>query len=123
VGMTEPAYRNFIDTSHIDLTADGPHWNHGVHTAALGGAWLALMHGFCRFEHDENGLRFRDWPLLPEQWNRVAFRTKWQGQVVEVVIEGRRITMNHLSDGGDVTVFTPEGSTQLIAGDEVQFTW
>jgi kojibiose phosphorylase len=123
VGMTEPAYRNFIDTSHIDLTADGPHWNHGVHTAALGGAWLALMHGFCRFEHDENGLRFRDWPLLPEQWNRVAFRTKWHGQVVEVVIEGRRITMNHLSDGGDVTVFTPEGSTQLIAGDEVQFTW
>ncbi|HML20655.1 MAG TPA: glycosyl hydrolase family 65 protein [Aggregatilinea sp.] len=125
IGRTEWAHRYFMQTAMLDLEGSGPHWNLGVHTAAMGGAWIAVVHGFCQAALDEDGVRFLGAPRLPEQWTRVAFKLVWHGQRVYVVVEGGRITLS--TADGPIPVITPAGRQILRAGeplilDETEFT-
>jgi len=124
IGMTDWAYKYFIHTSHIDLASYGPHWNLGIHAAGLGGAWLALIHGFCQFEQrvegayremltlaneaypDEpldmgdrawqmSGLWLREWPRLPSHWKEIRFTCVHHGQVVGVAVRADGVRLEH----------------------------
>ena len=125
IGRTEWAYRYFMQTAMLDLEGSGPHWNLGVHTAAMGGAWIAVVHGFCQAALDEDGVRFLGAPRLPEGWQRVAFKLIWHGQRVYVITDGARVTLS--TADGPVPVITPAGRQILRAGeplilDRAEFT-
>lgn len=96
LGMAEWAYPYFIRTSHIDLTADGPHWNHGIHAAGLGGAWQAVTQGFCQLSRRGDALVVRAFPVLPGQWREVRFRYIHLGQRVGVTVTHDAMTLRHL---------------------------
>jgi len=120
VGMTDWAYKYFIHTSHIDLSSYGPHWNLGIHAAGLGGAWLALVHGFCQVSQEEDALLLRAWPDLPAQWSKVQFQVIQSRQRLRFTLEGGSVTVEHLGayDGTDepATVRHPDGETVVEAG-------
>lgn len=115
VGMTDWAYKYFIHTSHVDLEAFGPHWNLGVHAAALGGAWLAVVQGFCGLMLSEYGPRFLHWPRLPKSWKRVDFKFVWHGLPVRCEVEPDRMTLSLLKEG-HVSVRIPDGEHGLAHG-------
>jgi kojibiose phosphorylase len=96
LGLADWAYPYFIRTSHIDLTGDGPHWNHGIHAAGLGGAWQAVTQGFCQLSRREDALVIRAFPVLPDQWKEVRFRYIHLGQRVEVEVTPEVMTLRHL---------------------------
>jgi trehalose/maltose hydrolase-like predicted phosphorylase len=121
VGMIDWAYRYFLQTAMIDLLGTGPHWNLGVHTAALGGAWLAVVHGFCRVDLSENGPRLRAWPALPAGWQQVSFSVRWHGHRVRFTSDGHTVTFE--AESGPVPVVYPGGQAALQPGRTLTLEW
>lgn len=82
LGMTAPAYDFFQKTAEIDLTGESKQWAGtiyigGTHPAASGGTWRLAVEGFAGL-HVENDQLVAT-PHLPSQWQKMAFRTYYQG--------------------------------------------
>ncbi len=122
VGRTDWAYRYYLYTSHIDLGAYGPHWNHGVHTASLGGAWLAIVHGFLRLRLTPEGPLLDRWPLLPDKWRAVEARFLWHGCPMTLRAEPGRVVLENRSRS-DVTVLLPSGPETVPAQGRLERTF
>ncbi len=116
VGLTEWAHRYFLQTAHIDLGGSGPHWNLGIHAASLGGAWLALVHGFLRVRLEERGVVFEQRTLLPPQWTSVSVRLRWHGAAIEVTATPSKTIVSNLSDR-EVPVWFGTEVTTVGAGE------
>lgn len=108
IDKIEWAYKYFIYTSHIDLASYGPHWNLGIHAASLGGAWLALVHGFCRVRLAEDAVRLDAWPMLPDAWTRVRVPMRWRDVAFCIEVHGSAVTIEVLGDD-PLPVVTPSG--------------
>ena len=119
IGKIDWAYRYFLHTAMMDLLGNGPHWNFGVHTAAMGGAWLAVVHGFCRLDLRDDGVYLCGWPTLPDGWRAVRFAFYWRGQRVRFACDGQAVTLE--TDGGPVPLHHPGGEAVLEAGQTATF--
>jgi alpha,alpha-trehalose phosphorylase len=82
-----------------------------VHTAALGGAWLAVVHGFCHLNLDAEGVHFTEWPVLPPHWEQVTFKFYWHGHLIKFKTDGQTITLQ--TNSGEVPVFYPGGDAKI----------
>ncbi len=118
IGYTELAYRYFMQTARIDLEDSNNNVRYGVHTAAMGGAWISLVYGFAGMRDFGGCLSFR--PRLPASWTRLCFKLIVQGNTINIdirkdsviytLISGPGISITHekstihLSPGTPVTV-------------------
>jgi beta-phosphoglucomutase len=101
VGYADKAYAYFMHTARMDL--DNTHGNtfHGVHTAAMAGAWMGVVHGFAGMRIHRGDVSFA--PTLPAGWTHYRFKAVVRGQVLEVTVtEGR--TEYRLAEGEELTV-------------------
>ncbi len=112
VGLVDWAYKYFLYTSYIDLASYGPHWNLGIHAASLGGAWQAVVNGFCQLDLTARGIRFLKSPVLPPHWREVRFRVVWHGQPVQVTVRGDSVELVALGDV-EVPVLCPVGIIRI----------
>jgi len=122
IGLTEWAHKYFIYTSHIDFDASGPHWNMGIHAASLGGAWLAVVHGFSQLILGQSGPRFTKWPRLPKHWTNIEFGFEWHGSRVKCAISQNRLELKSLGTG-PVTIKLPDGEATLEPGATIARTF
>ncbi|HEX6287841.1 MAG TPA: glycosyl hydrolase family 65 protein [Herpetosiphonaceae bacterium] len=87
LGELELARRYFAQAASIDLdftkgvTAAG-----GVHSAALGGMWQALVFGFGGMFVEADRLRFE--PHVPQEWSTLRFPIQWRGSTLHVSASG-----------------------------------
>lgn len=115
VGLDERAYQFFMHTARMDI--DNTHGNtfHGVHTAAMGGTWMSVVHGFAGLRALKGELHFA--PSLPKAWSRYRFRLVDHGRTLEVVvsadgaefrlIEGEAIRLFHRGEPIDLSADEP----------------
>jgi trehalose/maltose hydrolase-like predicted phosphorylase len=114
LGDMETALRYFRQTREIDLADNMGNAAGGVHIAALGGMWQAVVHGFAGLSLDESGLRFD--PHCPGSWRGVRFPLVWRGQKLAVRMEPDSFSV-HLVDGFSVDVSVGgESEIRLDAG-------
>ncbi|HKS52190.1 MAG TPA: glycosyl hydrolase family 65 protein [Pseudonocardiaceae bacterium] len=100
-GHLDLAYDYLCETSLVDLADLANNTHHGLHIAALAGAWSALVAGFGGMRHlDDGGLAFA--PRLPEALTRITFRLRWRGRRLRVQILPGKVEY------------------QLLEGDELQ---
>ena len=90
VGHAGKAYAYFADGARADLDDHHHNTRHGVHTAAMAGAWLGVVSGFA-------GLRMRKTmptfsPTLPAAWHRYAFKLRFGAAQLRVEVDGRGAT-------------------------------
>jgi alpha,alpha-trehalose phosphorylase len=90
VGYCDKACRYFADACAMDLGDVGGNVRDGLHVAALGGTWMALVYGFAGLRDHGGRLRFR--PALPRGWRRLRFSLLVRGSLVEVTLEQERAT-------------------------------
>lgn len=114
VGYHDKAYRYFVDGARADL--DDRHGNtcHGVHAAAMAGAWLGVVAGFA-------GLRMRRGvptfaPHLPAAWSRYAFRLRVGAAQLQIEIDATHC--RYWLVEGDVLVLQHRGVPLRLSASE-----
>jgi alpha,alpha-trehalose phosphorylase len=101
IGYADHAYHFFHQSARMDIHDFKNNTAAGVHSACLGGTWLALVFGFGGMRDHETGLRFA--PTLPAQWTGYRFQVLYQGSRIGVAV-------------------TREGATyRLVEGPAVRF--
>ncbi len=86
LGRRDQAYEYYLKSAALDLDDHKGATQDGLHTAALGGGWQAVVLGFAGLHVDNNGTLNCN-PQLPEAWQRLRFRVCYQGQRYEVEIQ------------------------------------
>lgn len=78
LGDMRCAEHYFRMSAEIDLADGMGNAASGVHAAALGGLWQAIVFGFAGV--DLSGDRPRSHPRLPSAWHRLRFTIQWRGE-------------------------------------------
>jgi alpha,alpha-trehalose phosphorylase len=114
VGDAEAAYGFFRVTARMDL--DDIHMNakDGVHIAAMGGTWIAVVMGFGGLRVVDGILGFR--PRLPAGWTRLTFPICFQGRRLKVAID-RAGTTYRLIQGAALTLRHEDQMVTLKSGE------
>ena len=101
LGQVDKAYAYFGRTARMDLDDINRNVKDGVHTAAMGGTWLAVVAGFAGMRVSAGRLSFE--PRLPAAWEGLRFRIAFRGAVLDVDVRRER-TLYHLAEGGPLSV-------------------
>ncbi|WP_163194558.1 glycoside hydrolase family 65 protein [Clostridium thermarum] len=82
IGYAEKAYEYFIETSRLDLDDTHGNTKDGVHTANMGGTWMAIVYGFAGLRIKEDYISLD--PKLPAMWKELVFRFLYRGAEIKV---------------------------------------
>ena len=112
LGMEEKAYHYFGDSAKLDLFDTHHNTKDGIHTANMGGSYMAVVYGFGGVRIKEEGLFLA--PSLPRAWEGYRFKICYEGRriLTEVSREGCRIM---LEKGGPVKLHL-YGKEYLLEG-------
>ena len=115
-GHLDLAYDYLSETALLDLGDLAGNTEHGLHIAALAGAWNGVVAGFGGLRHLSTGLALA--PRLPGALTRIAFRLRWRGRclVVEIapdqavyrLVYGEDLELRH---HGELITVPRDGST------------
>jgi len=92
-GLHEEAERYFHEAATIDLysksrkVVSGGSFLGGIHTAACGGVWMAIVQGFAGFRVRSGGIELD--PEIPERWGTLRFSVTYRGNALRVRIDRR----------------------------------
>jgi kojibiose phosphorylase len=84
LGDLETAFRYFRQAEGIDFADNMGNAAGGVHAAALGGLWQAVVFGFAGMRPLPEGPAFR--PRLPPGWAGLRFAVLWHGTRLDVAM-------------------------------------
>ncbi len=84
LGKTEEAYEHFMRAATMDLVDSRHNTADGIHGAACGGVWQAIVFGFAGLRLTPDGWTLS--PHLPPHWRRVSFRFYYKGELQEVEV-------------------------------------
>jgi alpha,alpha-trehalose phosphorylase len=82
LGFHDKAYDYFGDSAVLDLYNTHGNTRDGIHTANMGGAWMAIVYGFAGLRVKESGLSFS--PKLPGKWRACRFRIAYRDSRIQV---------------------------------------
>jgi alpha,alpha-trehalose phosphorylase len=95
LGYREKAYDYFGDSAKLDLFNTHKNTKDGIHTANMGGNYMAIVYGFAGLRLKEDGLYFS--PILPARWSGYEFSVSYHGGIIKVSVSGDRCTFALLS--------------------------
>ncbi len=95
LGYKEKACEYFGDSAKLDLFNTHNNTKDGIHTANMGGNYMAIVYGFAGLRLKESGLYLA--PVLPDQWTGYEFTLSYRGSAMKVAVDSRacRITLAH----------------------------
>ncbi|WP_156760533.1 glycoside hydrolase family 65 protein [Microbacterium karelineae] len=99
VGYQDLALEYFEHSLFVDLADLHGNASDGVHIAAAGGAWMALVCGFAGMR-DYGGVLTFD-PRLPVEWPELAFPLTWHGTRLDITLHREELIVA-VRPGGDV---------------------
>ncbi|AQQ54818.1 glycoside hydrolase family 65 protein [Planococcus lenghuensis] len=120
LGYRDKAYRYFKETARLDL--DNIHGNtkDGLHMASMGGTWLSIVSGFGGLRVKDSGLSLNPW--LPENWDGLGFRVRYQDRLIKVRVESERVIYT-LIEGEDLPITHHGRDFVLVSGRETIIQW
>jgi len=88
LGMKEKGIAYLGDSTKLDLCNTHENTKDGIHTANMGGCYMAVVNGFAGVRVGSEGLSLA--PFLPEKWEGYSFRIGYRGSllVIRVSREG-----------------------------------
>jgi alpha,alpha-trehalose phosphorylase len=118
VGHHDKAYRYFADGARADLDDRHGNTRHGVHTAAMAGAWLGVVAGFAGLRMQRGVPAFA--PHLPLSWSRYAFQLRIGAAQLRVevdahecryrLLDGNAVSLRHFGNAVQLTPDQPAAS-------------
>lgn len=89
LGYVDKAYDYFGDSAMLDLYNTHQNSKDGIHTANMGGNYMAIVYGFGGLRLKEKGLYFA--PKLPKEWKGYEFKIIYEGSHMEVKVTKENI--------------------------------
>lgn len=83
------AYSLFNVSLRADISNIYGNTNEGIHAASLGGAWQAIVFGFCGLNTVKDSLRID--PILPRTWQEISFNFRWRKSTLHFKIDGKQV--------------------------------
>lgn len=103
LGMKDMAEKLYYDACSVDL---GEHTNNsdaGIHSASIGGIWLATVMGYGGLKITENGISLN--PILPDGWEEYSFYVCIKNTRLKVTVRKDECVIERISgDGVNVTL-------------------
>ncbi|MDR0690282.1 MAG: beta-phosphoglucomutase [Spirochaetaceae bacterium] len=97
LGFHDKAYRYFGDSAKLDLFNTHGNTKDGIHTANMGGTYLAILYGFAGLRIKDRDISFA--PALPRSWEAYRFRIFYRGSRIQVEVDRREVRFSLLSGG------------------------
>lgn len=110
LGMKEKAYTYFGDSAKLDLMNTHNNTKHGIHTANMGGCYMAIVNGFACLRVGENEISLS--PSLPENWDGYRFKFVYRGRLIKVAIDKMNVVLE-LVEGNDISIEVYGNSIEL----------
>lgn len=79
LGLNDAAYDELNHAAHIDLNDNKGNVRDGIHAAACGGVWQAIVLGMCGLHIGPDG-ELATRPNLPAHWRSVSFSVHYRGE-------------------------------------------
>jgi len=110
LNMADKAFSYFNDVLWTDIRDSHGNVKDGLHTANLGGSWLALVMGFAGMRLKKTGLHFSF--LQPEKWQQTTFRIRYKDcrLLIQFDREKAKIT---LEEGKSIEIFVDNAQFHL----------
>lgn len=99
LGLADKAYEYFGNSAKLDLFNTHHNTKDGIHTANMGGNYMAIVYGFAGLRMKETGLYLN--PILPKQWSGYQFKICYEGSHLLIQVSGKE-TKIHLLSGKPV---------------------
>ena len=107
LGLEEKAYDYFGNSAKLDLFNLHQNTKDGIHTANMGGNYMAIVYGFAGLRLKEDGLSFD--PSLPSKWTQYTVNINYEGSKIRVVVKRDETIFTLLS--GDTKAIKVYGKT------------
>lgn len=118
LGLRREARAYFGDSVKTDLLNTHGNSKDGIHTANMGGCYMAVVNGFAGLRLCADGVKVD--PFLPEGWTGLRFSFQYRGSRLRFEMADGRYRVRLLA-GGPVSVLTPERACRLERpGDEAE---
>ena len=101
LGMKEKAYAYFGDSAKLDLMNTHNNTKHGIHTANMGGCYMAIVNGFACLRVSEDGISLS--PFLPGNWNGYRFKFVYRNRLIKVIVDRENVCLE-LIEGENLLV-------------------
>lgn len=92
IGMMDMAQKMFYKCCCVDIGEDSDNSDNGIHSASIGGIWLAVVMGFGGVSVSEEGLMIR--PVLPDSINEYSFPIEYRGTRLNVTVNKEGCKVN-----------------------------
>ncbi|MCZ7631749.1 MAG: hypothetical protein M5U19_23005 [Microthrixaceae bacterium] len=102
LGLTQNGVEYFVESALVDLLDLSHNVSDGIHLAAAGGIWMALVNGFGGFRDYEGDLRFQ--PVIPSGLESLTFKLRHRDHVIAVRATHDQVTYS-LVEGEVAVVF------------------
>ena len=119
LGDMEKACRYFGESAKLDLFNTHKNTKDGIHTANMGGTYMAVVYGFGGLRIKESGLYLH--PRIPGQWTAYRFRFRYEDAVAEVSVDKSGCTIS-LLEGNPKEIHVYGRECRLEAGREIRVT-
>ncbi len=117
IGELDKAYAYFERTARMDLDDVNGNVKDGIHTASMGGTWLALVAGFGGFREAQGKISFR--PTIPRNWKGYAFSLTWQERIIHVDVR-QKVTKYSLVAGPKLKFIHHEQEIELTCEHSIE---
>jgi alpha,alpha-trehalose phosphorylase len=102
LGFHDKAYRYLGGSARLDLFNTHGNTRDGIHTANMGGTYMAIVYGFAGLRIKETGIYFA--PSLPAPWRAYRFRIFYQESRIQIEVNRTELCFTLLS-GAEKTIF------------------
>ncbi len=82
LGLVDKAYDYFGDSAKLDLFNTHKNTKDGIHTANMGGNFMAIVYGFGGLRIKESGIYFA--PVIPSSWEEYSFQINYEDSQIRV---------------------------------------
>lgn len=113
LGKKEDAWEFFKYMIRLDLDNYNKNSDQGLHVTSMSGAWLNIVYGFAGLRTDAALLSFR--PSLPQQWNALSFKLRYQEAQFEVYIDSKEARFTLLC-GDPVRILVYDSEYEVVPG-------
>ncbi|HMQ49648.1 MAG TPA: glycoside hydrolase family 65 protein [Saprospiraceae bacterium] len=96
LGKEAKAYEMYLRTARLDLDDYNNDTEDGLHITSMAGTWMAFVKGFGGMRVYDDHLYFS--PFIPEKWASYAFKVRFRGYYVEVVVNKNSTTIQNHSE-------------------------